>query len=311
MLFAAFCLFFSVINTVDKKAKFERLVIIIVLWAVIIAFYGVMKKFFILEGRRILGFSTFGNKNHYAGYMVMFVPLSIGYALSCQDKYKKLLFVFFGAAIAVSIFISASRGGALSVIFALLLLPFLSFRKHSIRNDILVILAVFIFIVIMAFMGDVGDLHKKFSGAGIFSDGRWRIFRDSLGLVRDFPLFGVGLGNFQYIFTTYDSTPGVFTRHLHNDHFQLVVEAGLIGSLLCFIFFIMVFKDILTQLRKTEDPFVRNVVAGGLSGLFGIILHAGFSFHFHIPASLFMFWLILGLVYKCAHTQFIYEKKKT
>jgi len=310
MLFASLCLFFSVINVVDKKSKFERLVIIIILWATGLALYGIMKRFLIYGEERLV-FSTFDNKNHYAGYMVMFAPLAIGYALYCQDKYKKLLFVFFGAVISASIFISGSRAGTLSVLFALLCLPLLLFRKFSTKNDRWVILTVFIFLVILLLVGEIKDLQDKFSRVRVLYDLRWGIFRDSLGLVKDFPLFGVGLGNFQYIFTKYDLSTSFFTLHLHNDYFQLLVETGFIAFIFCIFFFVMVFKEMLIQLRKTEDPFIRNLVAGGLSGLFGIILHAGFSFHFDIPASLFMFWLILGLMYKCVHVRFIYEKKKT
>ena len=310
MLFASFCLFFSVINAVDKKSKFERLVVIIILWATGLAFYGIMKRFLIYGAHRIV-FGTFGNRNHYAGYMVMMAPLAIGYALSCQDKYKKLIFVFLGAVISASIFISGSRAGTLSVLFALLCLPLLLSGKVSTKNNRWVVPAVFIFLIILLLMGEAEDLHDKFSRVRVLHDLRWTIFGDSLRLMRDFPLFGIGLGNFQYIFTKYTSFFGTFTMHLHNDYFQLLVETGFIAFIFCTLFFIMVFKEILKQLQKTEDPFIRNLVAGGLSGLFGILLHAGFSFHFHIPASLFMFWLILGLMYKCVHSRFIYEEKGT
>jgi len=311
--FAVFVLFLVTINVMDNKRKFERVLAIIVLWAAGIAFYGIMKKFFISGGwvHSDLSFSTFSHKNLYAGYMVMIAPLSVGYALACRDMYKRVFFGFLAAVISVSIFITLSRGGSLSLIFALLLLVFLSIRKFSIKDNLWIIAIIVIIIVILsaiigmdALMNRISDL---FGQTGF--DSRIKIIKDSLPLLKDFFLFGIGLGGAPYIITRYQ-TLGYY-MHLHNDHFQLLVETGFVGSIFCLLFFIMVFKNILMQLRKTQDPFVRNVVAGGVSGLVAISLHAIVDAVLHTPASLFMFWLILGLTYRCVYSKFVYERDRT
>ena len=109
-IFSFFCIFFVVINVVNKRAQFERLFIIIIFWAVILAFYGIMKKYLVpgQKGDTVV-FSTFGYRNHYANYIQMVAPLCIGYALSCIDRYKKVFFGFLAAVISVSVFLSLSR----------------------------------------------------------------------------------------------------------------------------------------------------------------------------------------------------------
>jgi len=72
-------------------------------------------------------FGPFVNRNHYAGLMGMMIPLSLGLALTRSKKGKGLLFGFFGVVMAVSLFLSLSRGGIISffcslTIFALFLL---------------------------------------------------------------------------------------------------------------------------------------------------------------------------------------------
>ena len=93
MLFACFSIFFVVTNVVDKKSKVERLLIAAVLWAAALAFYGVAKRFFISGGTGVV-FSTFGHKNYYSGYILLMAPLSLGYGLSQDNKYKRILFLF-------------------------------------------------------------------------------------------------------------------------------------------------------------------------------------------------------------------------
>ena len=317
-LFAAFVLFFVTVNVMDNKRKFERVLAIIIFWAAGLAFYGIMKKFFISGGwvhaDANTSFSTFYHRNAYAGYMTMIAPLSIGYALACKDIYKRIFFGFLAAVISVSVFATLSRGGSLSLIFAILLLAFLSIRKFSIKDNLWVIAVIIIIIIILSMIVGMGALTNKisdlFGRSGFIT--RTTVVRESLPIVKDFPLFGVGLGNIQYIFTKYKTVEDMFYyTHIHNDHLQFLVETGFIASIFCLLFFIMVFKNILIQLKKIQDSFCRNVVAGGVSGLFAISLHAFADGVLQVPASLFMFWLILGLTYRCGYINFGYERDKT
>jgi len=139
---------------------------------------------------------------------------------------------------------------------------------------------------------------------------RWFMVKDSVKMVRDFPLFGVGWGNFQYIFTLYRKI--IYNRyvvHLHNDHLQLIIETGLIASFFYFSFLFKIFKDILTKLKTRKDPLVKSLAMGGICGLLGVMLHSIVDFNFHIPAIAILFWLILGLTYKLVNTHFIDDRK--
>jgi O-antigen ligase len=131
-------------------------------------------------------------------------------------------------------------------------------------------------------------------------------------MLKDFPLLGVGWGNFRYAFTFYKNvTPfPAYYEHLHNDNLQLVVETGLVGSFLYFLFLFKIFKDIFINLKKRHDPFVKGIVLGGLCGLMGTIFHGFFEYNFHIPAISLLFWFMSGLIYKCVHMHFQPYKTK-
>jgi len=287
--------------------------VIIIIWGAALSFYGLVKRYFILSGKETLSFSTFGNRNHFSGYMVMIAPLCIGYALSCRDWAKKIVFWFLGSIIAGSILLSFSRGGVLSLVFSFILLAGLTRKGWTRKEKVFTAAALLSFIIFFIFLFGLGPLKNKFSyfWPGLFN--RLRIAQDSLRAVKDFPFFGVGLGNFSRVFPIYKSfiTPGVYYKYLHNDYLQLLLEAGSVASLFCFIFFYKTFKEILTKLRQRKDPFFKGLVLGGVCGLFGLLLHSCFDFNFHVPATAFLFWFILGLIYKYSYLEINHEGKKT
>ena len=304
-LVAAFCIFFFVINMVEKKSSFMRIFLVMILWAVALAFYGIVRKF--STSTEVQEFSTFVSRNHYSAYMITVVPIAIGYAFSFRDIYRKILFGFFASIIIVSVFISASRAGVVSMIFSLFMLFIFLLGKGVIRKNLKLIAAVILFLMILVILGDFSTFQQRVIKAeiGLGLLGRWAIVRDSLEIVKDFPLLGVGLGNFKYIFTLYKTFPGIPQYHfLHNEHLQLLVETGFVGFLLCGLFFILVFRDILKKLTDRRDYFIINIVTAGLCGLAGVLFHSLFDFNFHVPAVLFAFWLILGLLYKLVNTHF-------
>src|SRR3989338_1597200 len=116
---AYFAIFFLTVNTINKKEQFQRAVLTIIFLGIALAVYGLVTKYYVLGSEVPGSFSSFGNQNHFAGYMVMIVPLTVGYALHIQNKLYKFLVGFAAALISVSVFLSLSRGGLISLFFAL------------------------------------------------------------------------------------------------------------------------------------------------------------------------------------------------
>jgi O-antigen ligase len=299
-------IFFSVINILEKKQQFNRVILVIIFWGLILSLYGLAKKYFILGKEITLSFATFGNRNHFAGYIVMVAPLAMGYALYNENNFKKFIFGFIAAILSASVFLSLSRAGSLSLIFSLLLMSFLLVKDGRIKKTYwLVALAVILALIFISLTGSA-PIRNRFMlfVEGLF--GRWKIVRDAAGIFIDFPLFGIGLGNFQYVFPLYQKEVifPAYYQYLHNDHFELVVETGLIAAAFYFLFLFKIFRDIFSKFKSRHDDFVKGIVIGGTSGLLGVLFHSFFEFNFHIPAVSLLFYLLLGTLYKCVNTHF-------
>jgi O-antigen ligase len=300
-----FLIFICVLNIFTTKKQFERMLLILIFIGLSLALYGVVKKYFVLQRQSSYSFSTFGNKNHFAAYMIMISNVSVAYALYCKNKYKKIIFSFIAAIICASVFLSLSRGGSISLIIALIMMSCLLAKEKVQTNQHWIIMGVIIFALVLVSISGFGPLSNRMSFVWNSLMDRWTIVADAFTIFKNFPIFGVGLGNFSDIFTLYQRSKFVaYYDYLHNDYLQFLFEAGLISAVLLLVFFFSLFKAILNETSNRHDPFVKNIVIGGFCGIAGTVIHSFIDFNFHIPAVTFLFWLLLGLIYKCAYTHF-------
>jgi len=150
-LLSFFSIFLIALNVIKGRKQFERLFLIIIIWAAMLSLYGVMKRYFLLDKEFSQSFSVFGNRNHFAGFMVIVAPLSLGYSLSCEDKFKRLIFLFLSALICAGIVLSLSRGGVISLVLAFILMAFILKKELIARKKYWAILLVVIGVVFLVF----------------------------------------------------------------------------------------------------------------------------------------------------------------
>jgi len=162
------------------------------------------------------------------------------------------------------------------------------------------------------------------SAAGDMSLGA-RLAAASLGsgIVRDFPLFGTGLGSWLHAFRPYQAPPletGILD-HAHNDYLELTAETGLVGIALVALFVFAVVRTVRrsreesTALERQERrhgehrPFGFEVsewrlalrqhhlfrwgLAGGVAA---ILVHSLVDFGLRMPANLLLLMVLLGAV---------------
>jgi O-antigen ligase len=124
------------------------------------------------------------------------------------------------------------------------------------------------------------------------------IWANTFQILKDFPLFGSGLGTFSQIFPMYRSfhIQGHVT-HAENDYLQLASEVGFIGIGLLLILFIFLFFKIVSGIRSLSpwEP-QRFIGIGGLVGILALMFHSLVERNIQVPANAFLFTFILALV---------------
>ena len=119
----------------------------------------------------------------------------------------------------------------------------------------------------------------------------------TLQVIADYPVFGVGLGNWQLAAPRYSSHElSAWTLDFaHNDPLQFVAETGLFGATLGFLFILWIVLLTKKAWSALEVPAQRIELLGTSLAVLLPFLHSFVDFPFHIPALAFIFIVVLTM----------------
>ena len=191
-------------------------------------------------------FGFFRNHNHAATFLVTGSVIALGIlAVAFRHRHwfaGALAAICLGVCVTGLFFFSVSRGGIVALLAGTVLWLAGLGGAHRTKPLLVSFAAVLLGGMLLLFSapGIVRDRLVKLSGSvkeRIVStspeaaplDGRIPIFQDTLPLIRDYPITGVGLGNFRHVFPMYRER--VYweapVAHPESDWLMLAAEAGL------------------------------------------------------------------------------------
>jgi tetratricopeptide (TPR) repeat protein len=136
------------------------------------------------------------------------------------------------------------------------------------------------------------------------------LWMDTGKMVRDFPLWGVGLGAWSTVFPHYQRPlwTSVYFREAHNDYVELAAEMGVIGSGLFTWFFVLVARQLRHGFLAASVKVRPLLVAfGGAIGVMAV--HEMVDFNLQIPANAVLLTVLVGLGVRLAHRE-VSEKER-
>ena len=305
----------------------SHLLVAILLVGVAESLYGMLEYFsghrriLYLEGAGLMSSvtGTFINRNYLAGYLLMVIPLSIGYLLargadqaigfrgwrnrlSSLDG-KSLLIGFGIIVIILGLLFTASRMGILSLLlsFTLISILFRDPRTGKKASGILVLIFGLAFIW-ATWIGLDAVISRFFTTSEDFKT-RWMIWVNTFQIIKDFPLLGSGLGTFAQIFPMYRSFPilGLVT-HAENDFLQLASETGLVSVGILSILFIFLLMKAIVGIRSLSSGEPRRYIAiGAMVGILGLMLHSLVERNIQVPANAFLYTFLWATVLRFTH----------
>jgi O-antigen ligase len=207
--------------------------------------------------------------------------------------------VFLGCVVlipVVSVLLSGSRGGLISLAVEVLLAAVLIFlRGPASARKITAVLgssALFAAALLFVWIAPRQSLERLETVVDITHSPevglaeRLIASRDSLRILRDHPWVGAGLGSFETVFHRYQSFPGDLTwDHAHNDYVEALAETGAAGgALIVFalgLFFWLAFGNLRERLKHRAGW----IQFGAALGCCGLLVHSLGDFNLHIPAN--------------------------
>ena len=223
---------------------------------------------------------TFVNRNHYAGLLEITIPLILGFAFSfnkhwhkglkdtlhsikySNDIFKQIPVILLVLFLLLALFLSKSRMGILSIFISLFFFySNLNLFGNKYKNILWFLMISIIFFILLIFLIDINPILERFRN--INSSQRVLVWKDCIYIIKDFPLFGSGLGTFKYIYPLYKENLKIAVdyHYAHNDYIHLLVETGLLGFSCLMAGLIILFKDAMKFLKyntQTRDSSVRS-----------------------------------------------------
>ena len=261
---------------------------------------------------------TFIHRNYFAGYLLMVIPLSTGFLFSREANRTgrfmgwrhwlssldgKTLLIGFGVMVMIlGLLFSASRMGIFSLLLSFSLISLFFRRPREVRSFSRgAILILGLAILWAAWIGLDAVINRFFTASEDIRS-RSMIWGNTLQIIKDYPLFGSGLGTFVQVFPMYRSfhITGLVT-HSENDFLQLLSEVGALGTALLAVLFFFLLWRVFSGIRalSTGEP-ARYIALGGGVGILALMLHSLVERNIQVPANAFLYTLIFALVFRIA-----------
>ncbi len=275
--------FLIIIETFDEEERgrllvFEGIVIVLLF----VAGYGVLGSLLKFGGQRAVGFFT--NPNILAVYLLLTVPLAL--ALAFEKGYTRGQRFFFFSTFILGLWcmiLTMTRGAWLGMAAALTVFALLKDKR-------LLILLVVVLLLISPFLP--AKITKRANDIFEIDQGRRMIWQAVREMVADYPLLGVGIGNFKAAYSHY--VPKGSHPHAHNLVLHFAATLGLAGLVFLIWIIVAILKIFWSLYRTTgKDERGYTLVLGLFSIFVGFMVHTltHLGLHHRGTALLIMFYL--------------------
>jgi len=327
-LFAALALLLLGTARALSVAGARRLVEGLTVLGVVVALVGIIQRplftgkiygFWTPQDSGGVGFGPFVNRNHFAGWMLMGLPLTVG--LLCggiaaglrgvkpgwrnkllwfgSPDASRLILIAAGAVVmALSLVLTLSRSGMTALVVSLLFSGWFVVRnlRGGWRKTAAVGYLMLLPVVVAGWAG-ADAIMARFSLTATEFGGRVGAWKDAAAIASAFPVAGTGLN-------TYGIATLFYQRHevihhyeqAHNDYLQLLAEGGLLLAIPAVLLVAALVRETWRRAGETEAGSTTYWLrAGAITAIVAIALQESIDFSLQMPGNAALFAVVCGI----------------
>lgn len=331
--FAAFGIFLAGLIKAFGRSGVRRLVAALVVLGGAVAVIAIVQKlvlgdhtymgmkiygFWTPESKLVVPFGPFVNRNHFAGWMVMAIPLAAGYLcallpdgrrrldargrllwLSTPEGGKVLLTALAVMIMTLSLVMSMSRSGMVCLAVAAVIVGWrliLTLQTKRARVAAFAVLALLL-LVPVSWLDASATVDRLSTDPRGSVQTRVRVWNDTLAVLRDFPLAGTGLNTFGTSMIVYQTgSRDVSFQEAHSDYLQLAAEGGILLAIPIIVAAVLFVRAVRRRFAADEDDRVTSWVRfGAVAGVIAMALQSLVEFSLQMPGNAAMFVVLLAL----------------
>jgi O-antigen ligase len=261
-------------------------------------------------------FGPFVNRNHFAGWMLMTIPLGVSYlwsliaretaARSWRARLSWLStpsasgLILLGMALAVmvlSVVMTLSRSGIGCLVVGLATLVCVGGRARVgwWRRAILAACVAGVVAACVGWAGQdrIGGRFAEFQTDS--SGGRVGVWRDAGTVARAFPLTGTGFNTFSVAMLFYQThNLEEFYAEAHSDYLQIGAEGGLLVGIPALALILVTGREVRRQFSD-DDLRAHSLRVGAVAGLLTIALQETVEFSLQMPGNAALFCVLAAI----------------
>jgi O-antigen ligase len=264
-------------------------------------------------------FGPFVNRNHFAGWMLLALPLTIGLVcayfsrafrgvrptwrdrllwLSSPHANQLILLMAAVLVMALALVLAMSRSGMGALVVALAVTAWFvvrGARTVTFRTGMVIYMALLLLVVVGCVGPDV--IAARFIPApGEEFAGRIGPWTDAWRLASRFPLVGAGLNTYGVAMLFFQTHAlNVHFSQAHNDYLQLLAEGGLLLALPALAIGVFLVRDVRHRFVEDEGTSAYWIRAGAVASLIAIALQETVDFSLQIPGNAALFAVVCGI----------------
>lgn len=295
---ASYYLFY---NLIDNRKQFDRILQLFLFCGLLVSLYGIYQKFFgnidntwidqdmfsEIESRV---YSTFANPNVLGEYLLLVIPLSIGYLFTRKNALSRLYYLGVTGATLLCMVFTYSRGCWVGLIIA----AFVFILFYDKRLLWLGLLAA-----VVGFMVMPDSIVDRFLSIGNLTDTstnyRVYIWLGTINLLKDFWLSGIGQGIDAYnlLYPAY-SYNAISAPHAHNLYLVALTETGIVGLFLLAMVLVSFIRKSTQTIARAIDKRTKLIAIALLAGVIGFLVQGMFDYVWYNYRVVLIFWAVLA-----------------
>ena len=296
--------YFLVSNILVNRRLAENAVKIVSLSSAPTAIYGIITYYVsevrpewidpMFDGISSRAYSTFGNPNIYAVYLVVATVFSVALAVEHARNKTAVLYAFISALNIYALVITWTRGAWLALLLSAI--GFIVIRSQ--RCPKLLLLPVILIPLALPFIP--GDVIERFLSIFAMQDSsamsRLSVWRSSVLMFINNLFIGIGVGAdaFSEEFLKY-AEDGVTAPHSHNLFLEIGCELG-IFALITFVFILLIrIRHRATYAKYVRGSSVDNLCTVSGTALFALLIFGMTDYIWFHPTMLVLFWAVFGM----------------
>lgn len=298
--FSTYIIFFFLIKyEMNSKYVLDKIMISIIISSSIVGIIGIFEYFKGIGINSMNGFntvlrvsSTLENSNNLGAFFILITfPI---FMLLLREKYKmkRLLYVILLIISVSNVIISFSRNALIGLIIGCICLIII--YNYKMIYVTIIGLSILCFTPkVFVRIQQIFDKSQNLSRISL-----WEI---AISMIRDYPILGVGNGNYRSLYMKYYKKIKYlgYTAHAnfhpHNIFLKVQCELGIIGSTALIGFFLSLINGIRKFSKRVKNSFYSTFYKGFLASIISFIFMNVIDNFFSAPKVIGFFWIIVAV----------------